>query len=186
MAELNLKQIADKLNAEFTGSGRKLIFWYDDNAEFAEDIDTLELENAKVLHLAPDNQFYTKYFLECEDKGNNYLVYAPFAKPAIRDNHLADTIRYSKEFFADRASLLTIDLGIDERYKPVIQHYIKFFGNKQRTQAFYDLAPDALNKNTIEIALMSVLCKNKTASFEDVVRTVFTGAEFEDNPCIAL
>ena len=184
MAELNLKQIADKLNAEFTGSGRKLIFWYDDNAEFAEDIDTLELENAKVLHLAPDNQFYTKYFLECEDKGNNYLVYAPFAKPAIRDNHLADTIRYSKEFFADRASLLTIDLGIDERYKPVIQHYIKFFGNKQRTQAFYDLAPDALNKNTIEIALMSVLCKNKTASFEDVVRTVFTGAEFEDNPCL--
>ena len=46
MAELNLKQIADKLNAEFTGDVRKLVFWYDDNAEFAEDIDTLELENA--------------------------------------------------------------------------------------------------------------------------------------------
>ena len=68
MAELNLKQIADKLKAEFTGDVRKLVFWYDDNAEFAEDIDTLELENAKVLHLAPDNQFYTKYFLECVDR----------------------------------------------------------------------------------------------------------------------
>ena len=41
MAELNLKQIADKLNAEFAGDGRKLIFWYDDNAEFVDDIDTL-------------------------------------------------------------------------------------------------------------------------------------------------
>ena len=52
MAELNLKQITDKLNSEFTGDVRKLVFWYDANAEFQEDIDTIELENAKVAHLA--------------------------------------------------------------------------------------------------------------------------------------
>ena len=40
MAELNLKQIKDKLNLEFSGDGRKLIFWYDDNGEFVEDIKT--------------------------------------------------------------------------------------------------------------------------------------------------
>ena len=34
MAELNLKQIIDRLNAEFTGETRKLVFWYDDKAEF--------------------------------------------------------------------------------------------------------------------------------------------------------
>lgn len=98
MAELNLKQITDKLNSEFASDVRKLVFWYDANAEFQEDIDSIELENAKVLHLEPDNQFYIKYFLEREDTTTNYLVYAPFAKPNIRDNHLADTIRYSKEF----------------------------------------------------------------------------------------
>lgn len=185
MAELNLKQITDKLNSEFTGEVRKLVFWYDANAEFAEDVDTMDLVNAKVLHLEPDNQFYTKYFLECVDTTTNYLVYAPFAKPAIRENHLADTIRYSKEFFADRASLLTIDLGIDERYKPVIQHYIKFFGEKKRTQAFYDLEIETFNRNTIEIALMSVLCKCKTPSYEEVLRTVLTDAGFEDNPYLA-
>lgn len=32
MAELNLKQITDKLNSEFTGDVRKLVFWYDANA----------------------------------------------------------------------------------------------------------------------------------------------------------
>ena len=185
MAELNLKQITDKLNGEFTGEVRKLVFWYDANAEFVEDIDTMDLVNAKVLHLEPDNQFYTKYFLECVDTTTNYLVYAPFAKPPIRDNHLADTIKYSKEFFADRASLLTIDLGIDERYKPVIQHYIKFFGEKKRTQAFYDLELETFNRNTIEIALMSVLCKCKTPSYEEVLRTVLTDAGFEDNPYLA-
>ncbi len=185
MAELNLKQITDKLNSEFTGEVRKLVFWYDGGAEFVDDVDTMDLVNAKVLHLEPDNQFYTKYFLECVDTTTNYLVYAPFAKPAIRENHLADTIKYSKEFFADRASLLTIDLGIDERYKPVIQHYIKFFGEKKRTQAFYDLELETFNRNTIEIALMSVLCKCKTPSYEEVLRTVLTDAGFEDNPYLA-
>ena len=182
MAELNLKQIIDKLNSEFTGEVRKLVFWYDVNAEFVDDVDTMDLVNAKVLHLKLDNQFYTKYFLECVDTTTNYLVYAPFAKPAIRENHLADTIKYSKEFFADRASLLTLDLGIDERYKPVIQHYIKFFGEKKRTQAFYDLEIETFNRNTIEIALMSVLCKCKTPSYEEVLRTVLTDAGFEENP----
>lgn len=56
MAELNLKQITDKLNAEFTSDTRKLVFWYDEKAEFADEIDTLELAGAKVYHLEPDNQ----------------------------------------------------------------------------------------------------------------------------------
>lgn len=176
MAELNLKQIADKLNTEFQGDTRKLIFWYDSNAEFIADIDSLEmeLENAKVLKLEKDNQFQTKYFLEREDKQTNYLVYAPFSKPTLRENHLADTLRYSKEFFADRASLLAVDLGINEKYKHVLQYYIKFFGEKKRTQCFYDYEIDHYNKNVIETALMSVLCKSKIVSFEEVVRTVIT------------
>lgn len=185
MTGLNLRQIADKLNAEFAGDVRKLIFWYDANAEFADDVDTLGLENAKVLHLASDNQFYTKYFLECVDKATNYLVYAPFAKPALQENHLADTIRYSREFFADRASLLSLDLGIDERYKSVIQHYIKFFASKDRTQKFYDLELETFNRSTIEVALMSVLCKSKTASLEEVVRCMLTDDGLEENKYLA-
>lgn len=31
MAELKLKQIIDRLNAEFTGESRKLFFWYNDS-----------------------------------------------------------------------------------------------------------------------------------------------------------
>ena len=155
MPELNLNQITEKLNTEFTGESRKLIFWYDANGDFKDDVDTLELTNAKVYHIEPDNQFKTKYFFECVDKTTNYLVYAPFAKPAVREDHLADTLKYSKEFFADRASLLTIDLGIDERFKPVIQHYIKFFSAKDRTQKFYDLEIETFTRSTIEVVITS-------------------------------
>ena len=181
MAELNLKQITDKLNAEFASEVRKLVFWYDANAEFIDDIDSVELSNAKVYHLEKDNQFYTKYFLERVDTTTNYLIYAPFPKPALCDNHLADTLRYSKEFFADRASLLAIDLRIDEKYKPVLQHYIKFFAAKERTTKFYDLEIENWNKNIIEVAMMSVLCKTKVVSFEEIVRSIITSEDLEEN-----
>jgi len=64
--------ITDKLNAEFSGDTRKLRLGYDEKAEFTDDIDTLELVGAKVFHLAPDNQFYIKYFLECLHPKVNY------------------------------------------------------------------------------------------------------------------
>ena len=181
MAELNLKQIIDRLNAEFTGETRKLVFWYDDKAEFAEDMETVELQNAKIYRLQPDNQFYTKYFLERVDKTTNYLIYAPFPKPDVRDNHLEDTMLYSRRFFADRASLLSVDLGIEEKYKPVIEQHIKFFANKERTQRFYDLEIENFNEENILVGLLSAVCKARTCSFEEVVRIVLTDGELVDN-----
>ena len=181
MAELNLKQIVDRLNAEFTGDTRKLVFWYDDKAEFAEDMESVELENAKVYRLQPDNQFQTKYYLERIDTTTNYLIYAPFPKPDVKENHLEDTMLYSKRFYADRASLLSVDLGIDEKYKHVIEKHIKFFANKDRTQRFYDLEIENFNEENILIGLLSALCKTKICSFEEVVRIVLTESELDDN-----
>ena len=48
---MNIKQIIDRLNAEFTGDTRKLVSWYDDNGEFVEDMQNVELDNAKVYFL---------------------------------------------------------------------------------------------------------------------------------------
>lgn len=79
MAELNLKQISDRLNEMFRGDGkegdRRLVFWYDDRKEFTDDIDEIEpeLENAKVYRLETNNQFFTKRFLEREDRKINAL-----------------------------------------------------------------------------------------------------------------
>lgn len=185
MAVLNLKQISDKLNEEFAGDERRLIFWFDAKAEFVDDIDALELNNAKILHLELHEQLRMKYFLECGDTETNYLIYAPFAKPPVQENHLSDMIFYSKEFHTDKASVVASDLGIDERFKPVIEHYIKFFGEKTRTQKFYELEIDHFNKATIEVALMSILCRNKSVSFEEVVRCVLTDDKPEDNKYLA-
>ena len=184
MAELNLKQIEDKLNSEFTGDSRKLVFWYDDKGEFVEDIKNLELENAKIYYLTPTNLFKTKILLEREDTETNYLIYAPFPKPSSRDNHLADTIKYSEEFSADRISLIMMDLDIDMVYKPILQKYGKYFEANNRIKRFYDVEVDNYDENAIEISLLSALVKSKVANFEEVVRIVLTSGELSDNEYI--
>lgn len=189
MAELNLKQITDRLNAEFAShdseTRRKLVFWYDDHADFVDDIDSMELENAKVLKLEEHNQFKTKYFLERQDTKTNYLIYAPFPKPDVHENHLEDLVLYSKRFYADRASLLSVDLGIDERFKPVIEKHIKFFANKDRTRRFYDLEIENFNEENILLGIMSAICRTRTCSFEEVVRVILTDDGLEDNKFLA-
>lgn len=181
MAELNLKQIEDKLNNEFKGDSRKLVFWYDEKMEFIDDIKGLDLENAKIHKLTPTNLFQTKVLLERKDKEGNYLIYAPFKKPDNRENHLADIILYSKEFFADKASLLAVDLGISTSHKPILEKYIRFFNAKDRTKRFCDLEVDNYDdEESIEIALLSASTKSRVANFEEVVRIVLS-EDLSDN-----
>lgn len=185
MAELSLKQIADKLNAEFSGGSGRRIFWFDARSEFAEDIERLPLEHAKLYRLRENEQFRAKYFLEREDPETNYLIYAPFPRPPVERDHLADMIHYSREFFADRATLIVLELNMDERCKPIIQHYGKFFASKDCFNAFRALDIAVYNRAGIEIGMMAVLCKLKFPSFEEVLRCVLAKGDLDDEQALA-
>ena len=50
MAELNLKQIIDRLNEEFIGDTRKLVFWYEDKGKFA---DTQKMKSLRNILWTP-------------------------------------------------------------------------------------------------------------------------------------
>ena len=55
------KILEENLNQEpSNGKIRNIVFWYDGESEFVEDIKGLELENAKILHLTDNNKLYIK------------------------------------------------------------------------------------------------------------------------------
>lgn len=177
---MNLKHIQEKLNEIFQRETR-LVFWYDDKAEFAEDIDNLELESAEIYHLTLDNWLYTKYFLEIEKVENKYLVYAPFPQPRDEDNYLADTVYYAKSFYADKISLVMQDLSIPEDCKEVLEKYPKFWNADSRVNAFRDLHIENYNSENIKIAILCVLSKVKIISFDELLRKVLMEADINDN-----
>jgi len=182
---MNLQTIQDLLNKEFLGDERRLVFWYDDNGEFDEDIETLELNNAKVYRLTGDNTLYTKYFLECIDQENNYLVYAPFPKPGDKDNHLADMFYYSRQFFTDRVSLLCSTYGIPEKHKDQLSRYGKFWKANDRIDKFVALGIEEYNPEIIEIGLLSVMAGVKSPSFDEILKKLITSGGITDNKFLA-
>lgn len=182
---MNLQTIQEKLNSEFGGCDRKLVFWYDDHGEFAEEVDTLSLPGVKIHKLTGDNLLYTKYLLEHEDTESSYLIYAPFAKPADIDNHLADTVYYSRQFFADRVSLLCADLKIPEKYKEHLSRFSKFWRSNERVQKFAALGIDNYNTESIDIGLLAVMVGVKTPNFEEVLKTLIVSDNYQDSKHLA-
>lgn len=168
------KVLEDNLNKSLShGRKRNIVFWYDDAGEFTDDVDELELNNARVLKLNGKNSFHVKYILEHEDQASNCLIYAPFNKPAARENYLLDIQKYSIDFSADKATVLMRELNVtDDSLRAPFRMYLKFFNKKERCRAFKAYSLTTYTEDTLDIAVLSVLCKLPYPGLEEVLMAV--------------
>lgn len=173
---MNIDEIVNTLRTTFQqplhdGEQRKIVFWFDKDQEFIDYIDDIIIEDVKVHKLTENNSFYTKYLLEEMDPASHYLIYSTLDM-SMEDNWLLDTLLYSKTFYADKISLIMNELQIDPSLRSVIKKYEKFFGNKERFRKFKAYGITSHSQETIELAIMSVLCNLKSPDFEDVLKVV--------------
>lgn len=176
---MELHDIENKLNMLLTGSGRKIVFWYDDDAEYEEDIQNIHLTDAKLWILTQDNWFETKLLLEVRDKASNYLIYAPFPRPEDKDNLLADTFYYSEHFYSDKMIQLCGDLGIPANCQDEVKRFKKFW-TATNTEKFKKLAISDYTVASIDLGMLCVLGGIKICNFEELVRKVLLSG-IEDN-----
>lgn len=195
MDELNLQEIEKKLNEQFA-NGQRLIFWYDADASFETEVDRLQLGDVRILHLTENNAFRTKLLLEHEDTESQYSIYAPFEKPAVSKNHLEDTLLYSREFYADRLSLLVAEIGLSSRLRGSLEALKTFFvadGRKRkaqerqagirRTNAFMERAKgmdlSAANAEDLSVIAMCVISKARNTTTDDLFYSVFSYGDID-------
>lgn len=167
---MDLQNIQDQLNTEFSKSDTRTIFWFDDKGEYEDEVSEIQLDNAKLHILDEMNWFYSKWLLNESDTQSKYLVYAPFPKPNDAKNPLADMCHYSKMYYTDRISQMSQELGIDGRFKEHLSQYSNFWKNKNRIEKFKELGIDHFNVETIDIGLISVLTDTKTPNLEEITR----------------
>lgn len=164
--------LADTFNEPLQdGEKRKIVFWEDREKEFIEEIAQIQLEGVKVVTLTEHNQFYTKHLLEEQDPNTSYLIYTNL-ELETEDNWLLDTVLYSKTFYADRISFILCELQIDPSLRTVVKRYERFFNNKERLRKFQAYGIENYTEENIELAIMGVLCNEKTLDFEAVLKTV--------------
>ena len=167
---MDLQNIQDQLNTEFSKEDTRIIFWFDDKGEYEDQVSELQLDNAKLHILDGTNWFYSKWLLNESDTENKYLVYAPFPKPSDAENPLADMYYCSVTYYTDRVSQMSQEIGIDNRFKEHLAQYSNFWKNKDRIEKFKELGIDHFNVETIDIGLISVLTDVKTPNFEEITR----------------
>lgn len=171
---MDISTVESKINEIISDSDdRQIVIWYDESEEFSEEISNIILDNAKLFVLEDDNCIYAKYYIESENPDTNFLVYAPFRKPADEDNFLADMIHYATLFSADKINILCQELNIDcTRFKDILGNYSKFWNASTRVNAFKDLNIQDYSKSRIELGILVVLAGEKTLNFEYVVRKI--------------
>ena len=181
---MNLDEIESRLNAIFDESYyRQIVFWYDENQEFVDDIKDIQLNNAKLYIVNDTNLIKTKYVVEFEDKGSNYLIYAPFIQPDDSDNYLADLTHYAVPFSADKIEMTAQSLNIPSEFYPLLKKYSLFWNAKSRVNAFKDLDISFTELN-IKQAILAVLSNQKTLNFDYIVREVIINNFSEENKII--
>lgn len=192
MADINVQQIEEKLNQRFPDYGRrKIIFWFDPNQDFLEEIDSLVIQNAKIYHLENDAQFKAKRLLEFEDTESNYLVYAPFTRwdDKDEDSHLLSVLKYSEEFSANRLAIVMSELAIPLKFQQTVEKYSSFFNAKDRIKSLGEFSTTmTINRSeTLELMMMAVLLKSKSIRLNDLLREVLKNfTEGNSNPLTEL
>ena len=169
-----IKKTLDKMFAKVPSQGsiRNIIFWYDEDGSFLDDIDDLDLSDAKLIKLYDNNEFYTKYYIEEIDPKSNLLVYAPIERPSNKQNILTDTIKYSQVFTADETSINLLNHKIDASLRHVVDRYKLFFRKTDRSKKFDSYFLEPYTEIKIDIGVLSALCKLKVPILDRVLETL--------------
>ena len=152
---------------------RRIIFWNDEDGDFKDEINDLELSNAKVLILSSDNQFESKRILSSLDLDSNYLVYNPIVSDPEHDWFL-DIKLYSDEYRADKTSRLMQDLHIlnTPELRKEVQRFKGFFNANSRCKAFVSLNQNIDKKSTLYMTLLSAISGVKEVKPEEIIKAV--------------
>lgn len=165
---------------------RRIIFWYDEDREFEDQVGELELNNAKVLILTGSNTFAAKKLLAVEDPDSNYLVYSPLRHDSQEDNWLLNIELYSEEFRADLNSIWMDEMGLPSNatVRRMVKGYRKFFNSIDRRRTVAALAKQINTASQLHLAVMASICGLKDTQPGRIIRAVLTHSlDTEQNGC---
>ncbi len=167
---MNLSQLQQGLEQAFFNENHRIVFWYDAEQSFTEEIKALHLADINILNMAEQSTLETKLKLELEDQQGKYLLYFPSAEPDLEQDWLLDIKLYSRSFYADRFSILFNELGLQQQ--SLREHLSKreeFLKSKARlTTLKRYLQPDA-DEQDLDMAMIAAVVKADSTELMHIV-----------------
>ncbi len=186
---MDIDTIKQDLNRRFAAPlpefyQRRIIFWYDEEREFEDQIGDLSLDGVKVVVLTGSNTFVVKKQLCEDDLASNYLVYDPLPLTKDDDNWLINVQLYSEEFRADLNSIWMdeMDLPATPIIRNQVKQYRKFFRSQKHRNAVKKLSGSVSTAPQMHLAVMAALSGCSSLQPSAVFRAVLdAGLELEAN-----
>ena len=189
---MDVEKIIQDLNRQFAAPPpefykRRVIFWYDEDKEFEDQVDEIALNDAKIVKVTGSNSFSIKKLLVMDDTASNYLVYCPISYERPEDNWLLNVELYSGEPF--RADLNTIwmdEMGLpaSQMLRKQVKQYHKFFNSKERRAKVAVMAGNINTPAQMHLAVMAVTCGVKDINPGSIIRAILKGGLSAENNAI--
>ena len=153
---------------------RRIIFWYDEERAFEDQIGDLSLDGVKLLVLTGNNTFAAKKLLCEDDTTSNYLVYDPRPYMKDDDNWLINVQLYSEEFRADLNSIWMDEMGLPATavVRSQVKRYNKFFRLKKHREAVQKLKSDIATAAQMHLAVMAVLAGCSDRQPDQIIKAI--------------
>jgi len=167
---MNLDQIKQGLEQTFFHENHRIVFWYDAEQSFTEEIKALELNDVQILNMVEESSLAIKLKLELEDQQGKYLLYFPSPEPETEKDWLLDIKLYSRSFYADRFSIIFNELGLQQQ--SLREHLAKreeFLKAKARLSTLKRyIQPDA-DAQDLDMAMIATVVKADSAELMHIV-----------------
>lgn len=161
---------------------RKIVFWIDDNKDFKEEFENIELEGVNKIILHKNNFFTIKYLLEIEKPNENFLIYVDADLDLeSKENWLIDIYLYSEKFFADKISIIMDELNISFNLRNFVFENKTFFNNKNRVEKLKKIKSEFSSQEELYIAMLCVLSGLDYMDFEESLKRIFIEELNEEN-----
>jgi uncharacterized protein (TIGR02687 family) len=175
---MSVSRIAESLNALFTH--QSIVFWNDIDAEFASQVDQLNLPNVQLIRLDQMPALQAKLMIERAGVAKRWLIYAPNEEPEAAQDWLLDARLRGKPFRADSASILLEDLGLaSHALRDHLKLRDKFLRAKDRIERLKRWVEPHDSADDIDRKMMAVLTRAETAEGAAIFLKAFSALAAE-------
>lgn len=151
--------IVQKVKGLFANGDNRLVFHFDEDGEFGENLALLEDAGIKVVTVG-SNFFDLKYRLEFEWMNEQVFLYHPYIKPdakKLKKYALLDLLTANAELKLDPVSEFLEEYGLLENARQVVKHYLKHLKTKtNRKKLAKILSPEQFSEHKIKLGLIAI------------------------------
>ncbi len=186
---MDLDTIAQELNKRFEAPlpefyKRRIIVWFDEDQEFSDQLDDIQIPDVEIIRLTGTNQFAVKKLIAVDEPAKNFLIYKPYQDTKPEDNWLMDVELYSEDFRADLIAIWMDEMGIPSSValRNQVKKYSKFLKAKSRREDVVKRADKLDSPMELQLSIMASIAGSQKTDPLSIIRSVLSaGLDNDEN-----